>query len=90
LLYILTDRKDALIVPKRNPGALARAIVDVIEQPGLAERLAREARVTGAKYDIARFVRKMERLYDILHETSRPTRRAGVLSADLSFLTASE
>jgi glycosyltransferase involved in cell wall biosynthesis len=90
LLDILTDRKDALIVPKRNPGALARAIVDVIEQPGLAERLAREARVTGAKYDIARFVRKMERLYDILHETSRPTRRAGVLSADLSFLTASE
>jgi len=33
-------------------------------------------------------VRKMERLYDILHETSRKTRRAGVLTADLSFLTA--
>ena len=90
LLDILTDRKDALIVPKRNPGALARAIIDVIEQPGLAERLGREARNTGARYDIARFVRKMERLYDILHETSRATGRAGVLEADLAFLTANE
>lgn len=90
LLDILTDRKDALIVPKRNPGALARAIGDVIEQPGLAERLSREARQTGARYDIARFVRKMERLYDILHDTSRTTHRAGVLEADLSFLTANE
>jgi glycosyltransferase involved in cell wall biosynthesis len=90
LLDILTDRKDALIVPKRNPGALARAVIEVIEQPGLAQRLAGEARKTGARYDIARFVRKMERLYDILHETSRATRRAGVLTVDLSFLTANE
>ena len=90
LLDILTDRKDALIVPKRNPGALARAIIDVIEQPGLAERLGREARSTGERYDIARFVRKMERLYDILHDTSRATKRAGVLNADLAFLTANE
>ena len=87
LMDILTDRKDALVVPKRNPGALARAIIDVIEQPGLAERLSAGARQTGARYDIAGFVRKMERLYDILHETSRATRRAGVLNADLSFLT---
>jgi glycosyltransferase involved in cell wall biosynthesis len=90
LLDILTDRKDALIVPKRNAGALARAVIDVIEQPGLAERLAGEARHTGARYDITRFVRKMERLYDILHETSRRTNRAGVLQADLAFLTANE
>lgn len=90
LLDILTDRKDALVVPKRNPGALARAIIDVIEQPGLAERLSAEARQTGARYDIAQFVRKMERLYDILHETSRATGRKGVLTADLTFLTADQ
>jgi glycosyltransferase involved in cell wall biosynthesis len=90
LLDILTDRKDALIVPKRNPGALARAVIALIEQPGLADRLGAAARQTGAKYDIARFVRKMERLYDILHETSRATKRAGVLQRDLSFLTANE
>ncbi len=90
MLDILTDRRDAIVVPKRNAGALARAVIDVIEQPGLAERLGREARQTGARYDIALFVRKMERLYDILHESSRVTRRAGVLNADLGFLTADE
>ena len=90
LLDILTDRKDALVVPKRNAGALARAVIDAIEQPGLAERLGNEARRTGARYDIARFVRKMERLYDILHETSRASGRAGVLDRDLTFLTANE
>jgi len=45
------------------------------------------ARVTGRQYDIANFVRKMERLYEILHDVSRRTRRQGVLQADLSFLT---
>ena len=90
LLDILTDRKDAIIVPKRNAGALARAVIEMIEQPGLAERLAREASQTGTRYDIAAFVRKMQRLYDILHDTSRRTRRAGVLHADLGFLTAHE
>jgi hypothetical protein len=30
----------------------------------------------------------MERLYTLLHETSRATRRKGILAADLSFLTS--
>jgi hypothetical protein len=29
----------------------------------------------------------MERLYMLLHEISRPTRRHGILQQDLSFLT---
>jgi glycosyltransferase involved in cell wall biosynthesis len=90
LLDILTDRHDALVVPKRNPGALTRAIDELIDQPPLARRLASNARATGAKYDIAAFVRKMERLYEILHDTSRGTGRAGVLQADLSFLAGHE
>jgi hypothetical protein len=32
-------------------------------------------------------VRKMERLYELLHRVSRSTKRRGVLSADLTFLT---
>jgi glycosyltransferase involved in cell wall biosynthesis len=88
LLDILTDRHDALIVPKRNPAALARGVIELVSRPDLAERLGRAARETGARYDIGVFVKKMERLYDLLHATSRTTRRAGVLSADLGFLTA--
>ena len=88
LLDILTDRHDALVVPKRDAAALADAICTMIEQPSLAASLGANARQTGARYDIGVFVRKMERLYEILHETSRVTKRAGVLRADLSFLTA--
>jgi glycosyltransferase involved in cell wall biosynthesis len=88
LLDILTDQQDALVVPKRDAAALANAVCTLIEQPELARALAANARRTGARYDIGVFVRKMERLYEILHETSRATRRAGVLRADLSFLTA--
>ncbi|HYE85213.1 MAG TPA: glycosyltransferase family 4 protein [Vicinamibacterales bacterium] len=86
LLDVLTDRHDALVVPKANPGALAAAVGALIDRPELAERLSAEARATGRRYDIAAFVRKMERLYELLHETSRATRRAGILEQDLTFL----
>lgn len=87
LLDILTDRQDALVVPKRDATALARAVGEIIDDGALAGRLSTAAARTGAQYDIGAFVRKMERLYEILHETSRATDRAGVLGADLGFLT---
>ena len=88
LLDILTDGHDARIVPKRNARALADQILALMDDAGRSARaLAANARVTGAGYDIGAFVRKMERLYDILHEVSRRTHRRGVLEQDLSFLT---
>jgi glycosyltransferase involved in cell wall biosynthesis len=86
LLDVLTDDRDAMIVPKRDAAALARAIVRMMDDEPLRMRLGAEARITGQQYDIAAFVRKMERLYEILHRVSRPTNRRGVLSADLEFL----
>ena len=88
LVDILTDREDALIVPRRNADALADAIILAIDHPDERTRLSATARITGAQYDIGVFVRKMERLYTLLHEVSRATRRRGVLQADLSFLTS--
>ena len=87
LLDVLTDRKDALVVPKGDAAALAAAVSSLVERPRVAAGLVEEARKTGQRYDIAAFVRKMERLYELLHETSRATGRAGILKADLSFLT---
>ena len=86
LLDVLTDRQDALIVPKANAQALAHAVSEVIDRPSLAASLGEEAGKTGQRYDIAAFVRKMERLYDLLMETSRVPGRAGILKSDLSFL----
>jgi glycosyltransferase involved in cell wall biosynthesis len=87
LVDVLTHERDAIIVPKRNADALATAIVRLIDHPDLRADLSVHARLTGQCYDIAAFVRKMERLYELLHEVSRRSRRRGVLEADLSFLT---
>jgi glycosyltransferase involved in cell wall biosynthesis len=88
LLDILTAGHDAVIVPKRDAAALADKIVWAIDHPEERARLGAAARITGRQYDIGAFVRKMERLYTLLHETSRATRRQGILRADLSFLTS--
>ena len=56
LLDVLTDDRDALIVPKRNSEALARAIVRLMDEPETRARLGAAARVSGQQYDIAAFV----------------------------------
>ena len=88
LLDILRDGYDAAIVPKRDAGALADKIVWAMDHPQERARLGAAARISGRRYDIGLFVRKMERLYTLLHDVSRATRRRGVLRADLSFLTS--
>jgi glycosyltransferase involved in cell wall biosynthesis len=87
LLDILTDNHDAVIVPKRNAEALADKIIWAMDHPAERQRLAAAARERGRQYDIDAFVAKMERLYGLLHEVSRQTRRRGILAADLAFLT---
>jgi glycosyltransferase involved in cell wall biosynthesis len=84
---VLTDGRDARIVPRRDAAALADAIVHLIDQPDERARLSAAARATSRRYDIAAFVRKMERLYILLHDRSRVTGRRGALQADLSFLS---
>lgn len=88
LLDILRHDRDAIIVPRRDADALAARIVWAMEHPEERMRLSAAARVSGQRYDIAAFVRKMERLYGLLHEVSRASKRRGILSADLAFLTA--
>jgi glycosyltransferase involved in cell wall biosynthesis len=83
---ILTPGHDAVVVPKRDARALADATLSLLADSDGRTRLGHQARLTGARYDIDAFVRKMERVYVLLHETSRATRRQGILTADLSFL----
>ncbi len=87
LVDILHDGRDAVVVPKRDSGAITSAVLTLLRDPARRAALAAEARETGAGYDITAFVRKMERLYELMHDTSRATRRAGPAAADLSFLS---
>ena len=84
---VLTNGHDAMMVRRRDADALAEGLISLARSPAERTRLGAHAKRTGAHYDIDRFVRKMERLYTLLDETSRPTSRAGILQADLSFLT---
>ena len=85
---VLTNGVDAMMVPRRDPTSLAQAMIGLAHNARERERLSANARRTGAAYDIALFVRKMERLYELLVQTSRATRRAGILEQDLSFLVS--
>jgi glycosyltransferase involved in cell wall biosynthesis len=85
---VLTNGVDAMMVPRRDPTSLAQAMIGLAHNARERERLSANARKTGAAYDIALFVRKMERLYELLVQTSRATRRAGILQQDLSFLVS--
>jgi glycosyltransferase involved in cell wall biosynthesis len=86
LTDILEADRTAWIVPKRNAAALADRIVYAIEHPEERRAMSERAKVSGREYDISAFVRKMERLYPMLHESSRRTHRRGILAQDLSFL----
>jgi glycosyltransferase involved in cell wall biosynthesis len=87
LIDVLTADHDAIIVPRRDERALATGLIRMMDEPHTRERLRTAASETGKKYDITAFVRKMERLYELLHRVSRATKRKGVLVSDLSFLT---
>jgi glycosyltransferase involved in cell wall biosynthesis len=86
LTDILAEDKTAWIVPKRDAAALARRMVYAIEHPDERASMSARARESARDFDINAFVRKMERLYPLLHDLSRPTRRQGILREDLSFL----
>jgi len=86
LVDVLTNERDAIVVPRRNAAALAAGLIRTIDEPQTRDRLRAAAAATGRQYDIAAFVRKMEQLYELLHRVSRATKRRGVLQADLTFL----
>ena len=89
LMEVLRHEQNALIVPRRDSAALAAAIVRLMDDTALRARLSAGARRSSVEFDIATFVRKMERLYEILVHQSRSSHRDIVGTADLSFLTGS-
>ena len=83
---VLTAGRTARIVPARDAAALARDIVWMMDHDDDRARFGDAAREAGRQFGIDAFVGKMERLYVLLHDLSRRTKRHGVADADLSFL----
>jgi glycosyltransferase involved in cell wall biosynthesis len=61
---VLEHGRTGLLVPPRDAGALAAALVRVLGEPGLRAALSAAAREASARYDIGACVGQMEALYD--------------------------
>ena len=49
--YLLKNDHDALLVPPDDPVAMAKAVERILTEPGLADKLSRNARRTAENYD---------------------------------------
>ncbi len=87
LVDILHDGRDAVLVPKRDADALARAVTALLRDEDRRSRLAAGARATGAAYDIGVFVWKMEQLYELLHARAKRAPGHRGAATDLGFLS---
>ena len=63
---VLVNEENSVVVPPRDPKALAAAIAKVLDEPSLASRISDNARESSQRFDIQTFVDKMSRLYEVL------------------------
>jgi glycosyltransferase involved in cell wall biosynthesis len=74
ILEVITDGLDGLLVPPADPAALAAAVVRLIRDPGLRERIGEAGyRTVADRFSIDAQVRRVEEVYD------EELARAGVL-----------
>jgi glycosyltransferase involved in cell wall biosynthesis len=60
---MITDGVEGLLVPPRDPGALARAIERLARDPSRRAAMGAAARASAARYDIVDAVRRLEVIY---------------------------
>lgn len=60
--FLLEDECDALLVPPNDPQAMADAIRRILTEPGLAERLSRNARAKAEQFDWSVVLPQWEKL----------------------------
>ncbi len=68
---LLTDGRDALVVPPENPDALAAALARVIADPQLRERLGRGSLQLADQFDVAKAAKEIESIYSEILEGRR-------------------
>jgi glycosyltransferase involved in cell wall biosynthesis len=60
---VLGDGAQGLLVPPRDPAALADGLLRLLGDPGLRDRMGAAARARAADFDIRKAVRRMEQVY---------------------------
>ena len=62
--YLIDDGVDALLVPPNDPDAMAAAVKRILSEPGLAERLSKNARKKAEQFDWSIILPQWERLIE--------------------------
>ena len=63
LAEVLRQRESALLVPPRDPEALAAAMLELVDNPARAAELGARAQQESRRYDVCRTVRDLESIY---------------------------
>lgn len=61
--YLWQDGVNALIVPKANPAAMAKAVIRILAESALAEKLSNNARLKAEEYDWSMIIPRWENLF---------------------------
>lgn len=69
LPYLWSNGEDALLVPPNDADAMAKAVQRILTEPGLAERLSRNARRKVEKFDWSVIMPQWERLVEQVRST---------------------
>ncbi len=73
--YLVEDEKNGLLVPPNDAGAMAAAVRRVLTEPGLAERLSRNARAKAEQFDWSIILPQWEELLtEVALGLARPLR----------------
>jgi glycosyltransferase involved in cell wall biosynthesis len=73
--YLLEHDRDALLVPPNDSKAMAGAVERILAEPGLAEKLTRNARQKAEQFDWQVTMPKWEALFDEALDLTQPFRR---------------
>jgi glycosyltransferase involved in cell wall biosynthesis len=68
--YFLEDGQDALLVPPRDPDAMAQAIYRLMIEPDLAVRISRNARMKAERFDWSIILPQWEAILAAVASTS--------------------
>jgi glycosyltransferase involved in cell wall biosynthesis len=66
--YLLEDGIDALLVPPNNPEAMSNAVRRIFDDPGLAEKLSRNARNKAERFDWSVVLPQWEKIFQEIIE----------------------
>jgi glycosyltransferase involved in cell wall biosynthesis len=72
--YLIDHETNGLLVPPRDPRAMAAAVLRVLDEPGLAERLSRGARRKAERFDWSPIVLQWRSLLAAAAERRPPGR----------------